>query len=323
MSESLVAIPSPNHVVTPGLVLANRQICREHYRLTFRVDAFPPAAAGQFVHIGPQRDELNNIDAQCQQSATGTQLLPTATIEPFLRKAFSITGLRRTDGGVEIDVIYRVVGTLTRWLESLAQGDFASLLGPQGNRFPIEVGRSTAWLVAGGVGLPPLQWLVEALHAANRQAVFFYGAQRIELVALSMSESIQPAKNARTATLAATELTAFGVPVVISTDDGSLGFPGHIGQALEEFHSANPIPGGQLVLYTCGPEKMMAFVAKFAASLGAACYACVERSMACATGMCQSCVVPVHDPMDADGWRYRLCCTDGPVFDASEIIWDR
>jgi len=44
--------------------------------------------------------------------------------------------------------------------------------------------------------------------------------------------------------------------------------------------------------------------------------------MACATGMCQSCVVPVLDPSDSAGWRYRLCCTDGPVFDTNEVIWD-
>lgn len=43
--------------------------------------------------------------------------------------------------------------------------------------------------------------------------------------------------------------------------------------------------------------------------------------MACGTGMCQSCVVPVHDETDAEGWRYRLCCTEGPVFDAAHINW--
>ena len=43
--------------------------------------------------------------------------------------------------------------------------------------------------------------------------------------------------------------------------------------------------------------------------------------MACGMGTCQSCVVPVHDADSDDGWRYKLCCTDGPIFDRREVIW--
>ena len=53
-----------------------------------------------------------------------------------------------------------------------------------------------------------------------------------------------------------------------------------------------------------------------------ACQACLERAMACGVGVCQSCVVPVADASDAQGWRYALCCTEGPVFDAAQVLWD-
>jgi dihydroorotate dehydrogenase electron transfer subunit len=66
----------------------------------------------------------------------------------------------------------------------------------------------------------------------------------------------------------------------------------------------------------------MRFVAEFCAARDVECYVCVERNMACGTGMCQSCIVAVSDAQDAAGWRYRLCCTEGPVFDAKTVLWD-
>ncbi|HUO08185.1 MAG TPA: hypothetical protein VM008_07800 [Phycisphaerae bacterium] len=48
--------------------------------------------------------------------------------------------------------------------------------------------------------------------------------------------------------------------------------------------------------------------------------------MACGMGTCQSCIIR-HKPHDADPtgggaeWKYKLTCTDGPVFDARDILW--
>jgi dihydroorotate dehydrogenase electron transfer subunit len=307
------AAHASSHVLASGLVTENARLCDEHFRITFRVASFPAARPGQFVHLGTQR-------ANGQASNQGAWR--TAGDQPFLRRAFSIAGLRRGDHRVDIDVIYRVVGRSTIWLAGLRPGDYASVLGPQGNSFPILPERAHAWLVAGGVGLPPLLWFAEELRANRKATVFLYGAQRADLVAMRFDPGSPPAADACAAVVCTRELAPLDVPVVVSTDDGSLGFRGHVGQALETYWAANPIPGDHLALYTCGPERMMHYVARFADRIGAACYACVERSMACATGMCQSCVVPVKDPSDRDGWRYDLCCTDGPVFDSRHVIWD-
>jgi len=320
MPQGLIAANRSAHVIVPGAVLSNTRLCNEHFRITFRVRSFPPAYPGQFLHLGSHRAADATNDSVIR--ATGVSPMAWGGNDPFLRRAFSIAGLRRSAEGVELDVIYRVVGSLTGWLAKMRAGDPISILGPQGNRFPIQRDRPNAWLVAGGVGLPPLLWFAEELHAAKKIAVFFYGAQRADVVALRMDAKTAPASDACAATMASVELADLRVPVVVSTDDGSLGFCGHVGQALEAFWQANPVPPEELVLYTCGPERMMRFVAEFAARIGAMCFACVERSMACATGMCQSCVVATRDANDTEGWRYRLCCTDGPVFDAAEVIWD-
>ena len=45
--------------------------------------------------------------------------------------------------------------------------------------------------------------------------------------------------------------------------------------------------------------------------------------MACGMGTCQSCVIR-HRPHQGEAggeWKYKLTCTDGPVFDARDIVW--
>ena len=221
-----------------------------------------------------------------------------------------------------MDVIYRVVGVGTGRLVTLSEGDGVSVLGPVGNAFPVRPDKSHAWLVAGGVGLPPMLWLAESLHRASKGTTLFYGAQTADLIALTLDPGDAPAANAAAGVMCALELRPHHTPVVLSTDDGSLGYRGHVGVAMEAFHAANAIPPDDVVVYTCGPERMMRFVAEYCLARGIECYVCMERAMACGIGTCQSCVAAVRDDTDADGWSYRLCCTDGPVFDARDVLWD-
>lgn len=287
-------------------MVARTEICREHHRLTFSVADFPDAFAGQFVHL-------------CPAASPSTSVIDLNV--PMLRRAYSIAGLRRASGGVEIDVIFRVVGTATRWMETLRPGDTLSLLGPLGNAFPISDSKPLAWLVAGGVGLPPILWLAEALAAAGKKVVAFCGAQRKDLLALTIDPAAKLDPSAKSATLAAREFATSGTPVILTTDDGSLGFRGYVPSAMSAHLDAIAPDPSALVLYTCGPEPMMRAVADFATSRHIEAYLCMERNMACGTGMCQSCVVPLTDPADPDGWSYKLCCTDGPIFPAESILW--
>jgi len=275
-----------------------------------------PAKAGQFVHLCPAG--LGEIHRAGESDKQWVQAITL----PMLRRAFSIAGLRRKADGVEVAVIYRVVGTASRWMESLKTGDAVSVLGPLGNAFPISASKSQAWLVAGGVGLPPMLWLAAALREAGKNVVAFCGAQGADLLALNIDPARPPDSAARRATLSAREFAVHGVPVVISTDDGSLGFRGYVGAAMAAHFAASSIAPDDLVIYTCGPEPMMRFVAEFAVARNIECYLCVERNMACGTGMCQSCVVPIRATSDPQGWTYRLCCTDGPIFEARQILWE-
>jgi len=317
----------PSHLqrkqrIQTGRVIQNRQLCRSHFRLTARVSEFDDAEAGQFVHLCPIRSDGETY-ALIDGPRTDAHAVWWKDLQdPLLRRAFSIARLIRNRDRVEIDVIYRVVGTATRWLESLQEGDELSVMGPLGQPFPIAAGKSNAWLVAGGVGLPPLLWLAEALQRHGKSVVAFCGAQTRDLLALDLDDARPPTTSGRSATFTAREFAELGAPVVISTDEGSFGFHGHVGAALIAYAAENTPPRDDLVVYTCGPERMMRFVAQFCEAREMECYVCVERNMACGTGMCQSCIVPIHDECDTDRWRYSLCCTEGPVFPAKAVLWD-
>lgn len=289
--------------------------------MTIRIPQFEDARPGQFVHLCPATMTGESYRIEDDPWSASHESWWNDLQSPLLRRAFSVAELVRHAGGVDVDVMYRVVGTATRWLASLQPGAAISVMGPLGHPFPISADKKNAWLIAGGVGLPPLLWLAKALQAAKRKTVAFCGAQSRDLLALDLAGE-SPATDARKAVLGPREFAEVATPVVISTDDGSLGFRGHIGAALTAYAEANPTPGDSVVAYTCGPERMMRFVAEFCAARDIECFVCLERNMACGTGMCQSCIVPVRDTRDAAGWRYQLCCTEGPVFEARTVLWD-
>jgi dihydroorotate dehydrogenase electron transfer subunit len=127
------------------------------------------------------------------------------------------------------------------------------------------------------------------------------------------------------------QFSAFKIPTILATDDGSLGFRGFVTQALEEFldnRLAPQVPPvGTPILYTCGPEPMMKRVADIALRRNLPCQVAVERAMACGMGTCQSCCIrvkkpdPAQPPLPGSDWCYRLTCTDGPIFQAAQLLW--
>ena len=238
-----------------------------------------------------------------------------------MRRAFSIGGLRARGNTCEADIIYHIHGAGTQWMASLCVGDRVSALGPLGHGFEINPAKPVAWLVAGGVGLPPVLWLAERLQEAGKSAVAFFGARARHLMPLKIGDPDNLPRDGSSAALAAEEFARFGTPVVLSTDDGSLGFHGTVCGALAAYRRTWDGDETGVVVYCCGPEAMLAAVARQCTADGIECYVCMEREMACGMGACQSCVVRVRDHADADGWRYALCCSEGPVFDARDVLW--
>ena len=212
--------------------------------------------------------------------------------DPLLRRPLSLARVRPESG--EITVIYRALGRGTRLLAQAAPGQTLDLLGPLGRSFPDPARhRGTLVLVGGGLGIPPMIAAAEAALAAGRRVVACIGARSADLLA------------------GADWLAATGVPITITTDDGTAGRQGLVTEALRE--ELDP-PGGRVVpeVWACGPEPMLRAVKALAGDR--ACYLSLERHMACGFGVCIGCTVP-----RAAGPGYLKCCVDGPVFAAGEV----
>jgi dihydroorotate dehydrogenase electron transfer subunit len=228
-------------------------------------------------------------------------LKPVPGLEPLLRRPFSIFEILRDERGTPtgLTVLSKKVGISTTQLYDVEAGARVQVLGPLGRSFSIVAPPTEAWMVAGGVGLAPFATLAEALGSRGVRTTLFYGGRGADdLFYLDLFESL-------------------GVSLVLATEDGTRGERGRVTVPLERALAAAVGPVG---LFACGPEPMLAAVARLAAVRGTPCEVSVERVMGCGMGGCYSCVVPVRG---ADGRQHFVrSCINGPVFDAAAIAWD-
>ena len=220
-----------------------------------------------------------------------------------------------------IDIVYRVIGAGTAWLDGLERGEKVDILGPLGNGFEIEARRGVAYLVAGGVGHPPIMMLARELEELGIRRVAFYGARSSLLIPFTFDGEIPGAAREVCVCGSAREWKESATPLVLATDDGSAGFGGNVVEVMDAYRNGSGANDEGITVYACGPERMLEAVAKKAAEWGAPCQLAMETLMACGMGTCQSCVVAVKTGEESSDWRYRLCCTDGPVFRAESILW--
>lgn len=307
-------------------VVANIPLCRDHFRLVLGLKEFPRSAPGQFIQIScslPGAEKIESAESDWRVGAgmeSGNAELVGAPA--MLRRPFSLAGRRDLDRGssVELDIIHRVVGKATTYLAKLAAGDEVDIIGPLGNAFTLPSAGQMALLVGGGVGIPPMIYLAAKL--AGPPAVALAGAVSGDLLPLTRCE----------AEFEVGEFWSHGIPTILATDDGSVGFPGYVTSALEEFLDQRLAPqislsGLEPIIYTCGPEPMMKRVAEIALGRNIPCQVAVERAMACGMGTCQSCCIrvrkpdPAAVPLPGRDWCYRLACTDGPIFTAAQLLW--
>lgn len=228
---------------------------------------------------------------------------PARGSDPLLRRPFSVFEIFRDAGGTPtgLSVLNKRVGVGTGLLYDVEPGSRVACLGPLGTPFTPADPPAEAWMVAGGVGLAPFVTLASALKARGTTSRLFYGA--------------------RTATelYHADLFRERGVDVVLATDDGSAGTRGLVTAPLEAA-LAGTLRQQAIHLSVCGPTPMMRAVAELAARHGRACDVSLEQVMACGLGGCYSCVVLARDPTGSP--HFVRSCTEGPVFDASRIVWD-
>jgi dihydroorotate dehydrogenase electron transfer subunit len=107
-----------------------------------------------------------------------------------------------------------------------------------------------------------------------------------------------------------------GVEMKLTTEDGSRGERGRVTVALERDLSSRP---ANVMVYACGPEAMLAAVARLTSESATPCQVSVERVMGCGLGGCYSCVIPLKTP--GGSWHHVRSCLAGPVFRAEDVKW--
>jgi dihydroorotate dehydrogenase electron transfer subunit len=164
------------------------------------------------------------------------------------------------------------------------------------------------------MGSPPILHLAGYLkkHNPDARILAFVGARSCE--DLPFSVRIGNIKG-----LALEEFELIQVPSQIATDDGSAGFRGFVTDCARRWLQSNPFDTASTVVYACGPEAMLAATARLAKDFSLKCQVSMERMMACGIGLCQSCAVEVKAANNDT--EYRLCCKDGPVFDAEQVVF--
>lgn len=101
-----------------------------------------------------------------------------------------------------------------------------------------------------------------------------------------------------------------------TTDDGSFGVRGRVTDALPQVIE----DARSDVVYACGPMPMLREVSAMAMRHDIPVQVSVEETMACGTGVCMTCVVPV---VGEDGiTRMVRSCVDGPVFRGERVRFD-
>ena len=227
------------------------------------------------------------------------------TNDPLLGRPFALYDTILQDGKpAALDVVYLVVGKMTRKLADVVAGEPLEVWGPLGKPF-LDVGEpERVTFVAGGIGQTP--FLAYARELLGERG-FGGDAPRKRTANVALYYGV------RTENLAAgvEDFRAAGVDVRLASDDGSVGFHGFVTQLLESHGPTGPLVG-------CGPEPMLHALSKLAATWGVPCQVSLETPMACGVGICFSCVTKVATP---DGWDYKRVCVDGPAFDAAGLVW--
>jgi dihydroorotate dehydrogenase electron transfer subunit len=193
-----------------------------------------------------------------------------------------------------LTLVFGAVGAGTRRMASCAHGTALRVSAPLGKGFDADAARAT--LVGGGLGAAPLLFLADALHRA--------GAAQVRAVLGFAGEP-----------LLLSEFAARCDTLHIATDDGSAGFHGTATELLKEL----PLAGGER-FFACGPAPMLRALARFASGQGMPLQVSLEERMGCGYGACLGCACKLAHERGAV--VNRRVCTDGPVFDGSEVIWD-
>lgn len=195
-----------------------------------------------------------------------------------------------------ISIYYKELGRLSRRLAEVPAGTRLDCLYPLGTGFPWTTDLRRVALIGGGVGIAPLLFWARQLepYGSTMHVAGFFGGGGADDLPQEL-------------------LARYEFPMHLATLDGSRGRKGNVvelfSEHCEEFD----------VIYTCGPNAMMAALKEMLPH-GVPAFASLEEYMACGVGACLGCVASVFDN---GALKHLSVCKDGPVFDLRSVLFTR
>ncbi len=251
-----------------AVILSQEKIASGIFSMWLKTEAALQARPGQFISM---------------YTGDESRLLP---------RPISICEIDGEKGALR--VVYRVTGpgTGTELFSRMKAGDTIPVIGPLGNGFPLErAAGKKAFLIGGGIGVPPILELAKQLDCDRKQIIVGYRDSE---------------------TFLRNEFEQNG-EMYISTEDGSVGTKGNVMDAIRE----NALEAD--VIFACGPTPMLRALQAYAADNRIECYISLEERMACGIGACLACVCKTKEKDHHSNVNNKRICKDGPVFLSTEV----
>jgi dihydroorotate dehydrogenase electron transfer subunit len=273
-------------------IVSNERDTDSYFRLVLRAPQIAPLIQpGQFAHV---------------------RILPLK--DALLRRPFSIFQV----AGDTFSILYKTVGKGTEVLSRMHAGEEVSIIAPLGHGFTVpKAGGKTPLLVAGGYGMAAMFLLAQ--RSPQKGIVFVGGRRRVDI-------------------LCEKEFAALGWDVRVTTEDGSHGEKGLVTQPLlaelrgsrgneaqtgkseiDQSLLTSAATRRKVKIFACGPTPMLRAVGKIAEDFNVPAELSMDEHMCCGVGVCLTCVIPVKN---GDSWEYQRTCTEGPVFDSRQVVWE-
>ncbi|MBR6435871.1 MAG: dihydroorotate dehydrogenase electron transfer subunit [Thermoguttaceae bacterium] len=232
--------------------------------------------------------------------------------DPLLGRSFAIYDLWQDESGAGVDVMYLVVGKATAGFAELLPGQPIEIWGPLGNGFSLDSSVKHLIMLAGGIGQTP--FLTLAKETLGKTGTGCNAAPKITLCYGARSKD---------AFAGLDDFKKLGIDMSLTTVDGTSpdGFDCQQGFATDPMKEIfESEPAEDLFVCACGPRPMLIAAQKLMNQYGVRGQMSLETPMACGLGICFTCVAKIQD--DSGAWDYKRTCKEGPVFDASRILWD-
>lgn len=237
----------------------------------------------RLVRVDQEADDVRTLyfeDMLCSVASPGQYVMVWAPGVDEVPMSLSTIGRKGLSS-----ITVRSVGEATEALCRLDAGNRIGVRGPFGNGFSVQ--GTSPLVVAGGTGAASLAPLVEEMLCGGVEPTFILGARSVER--LLFRERLEQ---------------LLGDHLIPATDDGTCGFKGLASECASMMLEERPFD----IVYTCGPELMMASVFAAAERSDVPVQTSLERHIKCAVGLCGSCSIG----------PYRVCA-DGPVFASEQL----